>query len=128
VPRFYDRERLLWLIGYVLGNLPEDIFLTLMALNTKFLSMDSFGGASMVTNGALIVLNRVLSLRDSEAMGVIIHEITHTVGGELFGSLCGVDDLESRADALASQWGFGEEIDAIRSYFDRKEKMNHGRE
>jgi len=126
-PRFYDRERLLWLTGFVLSNIPEDIFLTLRALNLMILSMDGFGGATMVTNGALINLSRVLTLRDDLATAVIVHEVAHTVGGELFGTLNAVDDLEKRSDDLASEWGFQQEIDALRAYFDEKEENNYGR-
>ena len=68
----------------------------------------------------MITLSKILALRDDEAIGVIIHEISHIVGGELFGVLNGID-LDSKADFLACEWGFGEEISAIRAYLERDE-------
>jgi len=126
-PRYYDRECLYFLIGYVLGNLPKDIFQTVMALKTTFVASENFGSVTRLEEGGtLVTLNRILGLRDAEAIGVIAHELAHAVGGELFGSLYGVDDLESRADDLASQWGFKEEIESIRTYLKRKGEKNGG--
>jgi hypothetical protein len=124
--RFYDRDRIFWLLGYVLSNLPQDIFQTIVAMKTTFLCFDSIGGICRVIEpGAVITLNKILKLRDAEIIGIIAHELGHLASGSLFGNFEGEDDKkadkEALADELAISWGFIDEIEAIRKYFKTKE-------
>jgi hypothetical protein len=125
-PRYYDRDRVYFLIGYVLAHVPEDIFRTLLGLNVTFICSDNVAGVSRIPGAAVLIsLHGILDLSDTQAMGAITHEICHVAGGEVIGSLDATyDELEQRADTLAESWGFGGEISAIRTYFSRKEKNN----
>jgi hypothetical protein len=126
--RFYDRDRILWLLGYVLSNLPEEIFQTVLAMNTTFICFDSIGGVCRIGSpGAIITLNKILKLRNVEIAGVIVHELAHLASGSLFGSFDEGGNAETRADELAISWGLEDEIVAIRKCFERKGVREHGK-
>jgi len=129
-PRGYDRHRLLWLIGCVVGHVPEDVFQTLLGLNTIFICFNSLAAVNRTDRAAVqITLHGLLELTDSEAQGALVHEVGHVIGGEVFGTLdIAENEMEQRADDLAEAWGFADEISAIRNYYSRERRESHGRE
>jgi hypothetical protein len=120
--KFYDRNKILEVLGYVLSNLPEEIFQTVLAMNTTFICFDSIGGICRIGSpGAIITLNKILKLRNVEIAGVIVHELAHLASGSLFGNFEEGGDSETRADELGICWGLEDEIAAIRKYLGEKE-------
>jgi hypothetical protein len=123
------------LFGFVLAEIPEEVFRKLHSMKSLFFIFSPCPGAEVkvfqLKNGieegeTLRVVN--FPYEDFESMtrtqlkGEIAHELAHAYLEHILG---GPDETEDEADEIAKKWGFEKEIEAMRDLFKDWSRDHH---
>lgn len=108
--------------GYLLANLPEEVFKSLLEKKNLYIRPGLGDGGNVlvlkvnndIKKGETLQILTV-SVSDffgeaSELIGILAHELAHIFAGHIGGSR----EIEREADEIASSWGFDAEIKASR--------------
>jgi hypothetical protein len=110
------------LFGFVLANLPEEVFTKLSEMKNLFFSYIPDVGAEVkvfplsddLNAGEKLFIVTLPYIMASEPSMAVIGEIAHELAHVYAGHIRGNDEIEEETDEIAKGWGFEEAISAFR--------------
>jgi hypothetical protein len=126
-----------FLLGSCVSDLPREVFDKLFAANPFFILAKGAGFCQAFRGGQETIQVVIFCASDLRPMswlakrGCVLHELAHAVRRDVLKPFCLEDpfrlELEKETDKLAIEWGFAEEIAAVRKYLlERRIKNEYG--
>lgn len=123
--------------GSVLADLPEEVFLKIRSMKNVFYTFTPNPGAEVkhfvfdeddrIENWDRIIVvtfpYEVSFMPPITAKGTIVHELAHVYAHP--DQAVSNEKMEDEADQLPIDWGFEEEIKAMRDYYMEEREQNH---